>query len=75
MQAPNLISVVIVVTVIAALQALNEQLPQLNEPWVPFVVIAATAIIKMLQVYMQGDGGAVRAARRSVSFWGRVLRG
>lgn len=65
MQAPNVISVAAIVGIIALCEGLSETLPLLGEPWVPFAVIALGALVKGLQVYLQGQGAEVRAARVS----------
>lgn len=53
MQAPNVVSVAVIVGVIALCEGLAETLPVLGEPWVPFVVVALTAAVKGLQVILQ----------------------
>lgn len=53
MQAPNVISMAIIVAIIAGLEVLGTKLPTLQEPWVPVVVIVIAAIVKALQVYIQ----------------------
>ena len=63
MQAPNVISVAAIVGIIALCEGLAETLPILGEPWVPFAVIGLGAVVKGLQVYLQGQGAEVRAAR------------
>lgn len=65
MQAPNVVSVAVIVGIIALCEGLSEALPILGEPWVPFAVIALGALVKGLQVYLQGQGGATRAAHNS----------
>ena len=66
-QAPNVISVAAIVGIIALCEGLSTTLPILGEPWVPFAVIALGALVKGLQVYLQGAGGETRAARVSSS--------
>ena len=63
MQAPNVLSVAAIVGIIALCEGLAETLPILGEPWVPFAVIGLGAVVKGLQVYLQGQGAEVRAAR------------
>lgn len=65
MQAPNVISVAVIVGIIALCEGLSETLPLLGEPWVPIAVIALGALVKGLQVYLQGQGAETRAARVS----------
>ena len=65
MQAPNVVSVAAIVGIIALCEGLSETLPILGKPWVPFAVIALGALVKGLQVYLQGQGAEVRAARVS----------
>lgn len=65
MQAPNVVSVAVIVAIIALCEGLSETLPILGKPWVPFAVIALGALVKGLQVYLQGQGAEVRAARVS----------
>lgn len=53
MQAPNVVSVAVIVGIIALCQGLAEQLPVLGQPWVPFAVVALAAVVKALQVLLQ----------------------
>ena len=75
MQAPNVVSVAAIVGIIALCEGLSETLPILGQPWVPFAVIALGALVKGLQVYLQGQGAEVRAARVSSSPLRRWLVG
>jgi len=61
MQAPNVVSVGVIVGVIALCQGLAETLPVLGQPWVPFAVIALGALVKGLQVILQDRQPAIRA--------------
>ena len=67
MQAPNVVSIAVIVGIMALCEGLADTLPLLGEPWVPFAVIALGALVKGLQVYLQGQGAEVRAARVSSS--------
>ena len=66
-QAPNVVSIAVIVGIMALCEGLADTLPILGEPWVPFAVIALGALVKGLQVYLQGAGGETRAARVSSS--------
>lgn len=63
MNAPNVVSVAVIVGIIALCQGLSEQLPALGEPWVPFAVVALGALIKGLQVYLEAQRGTVTTMR------------
>lgn len=63
MQAPNVVSVGIIVAVIAGLEMLGTRLPALAEPWVPVVVIIIAAIVKALQVYLQQTPVTIAASK------------
>ena len=56
-QAPNVISVAVIVGAIALCQGLADTLPVLGQPWVPFAIVALGALVKGLQVYLQQQGG------------------
>ncbi len=60
MQAPNVLSVAIIVGVIALCEGLADTLPGLGKAWVPFAVVLLGALVKGLQVYLQ-DQRAVRS--------------
>lgn len=77
MQAPNVVSVAIIVAVIAGLEMLGTRLPALAEPWVPIAVIVIAAIVKGLQVYLQQQGGGPEQMTALVSDgpWHRWLVG
>ena len=60
MQAPNVVSIAVIVGIIALCQGLADTLPILGQPWVPFAVVALGALVKGLQVYLQQQGGTVR---------------
>lgn len=68
MQAPNVVSVAIIVAVIAGLEMIGTRLPALGEPWVPVVVILIAGIVKALQVYLQQQTTVVLRATTSRSF-------
>ena len=53
MRAPNVVSVAVVVALIALAQGLAEQLPILDEAWVPFAIVVLGALVKGLQVLLQ----------------------
>ena len=65
MQAPNVVSIAVIVGIMALCEGLADTLPILGEPWVPFAVIALGALVLGLKVYLQGAGGATRAAHVS----------
>ena len=74
---PNAVSVAVIVGIIALAQGLADTIPALGSPWVPFAVVALGALVKGLQVYLQGrKGGDVSTASRgSQSPIRRVLIG
>jgi len=52
MIAPNVLSIAIVVTVMALADGFAEYLPALDQPWVPFAVVALGALVKGLQIVL-----------------------
>lgn len=75
MQAPNVVSIAIIVAVIAGLEMLGTRLPALDELWVPVVVIVIAAIVKGLQVYLQQQITVALAASKPPPFLRRWLVG
>lgn len=65
MRAPNVVSIAVIVGIMALCEGLADTLPILGEPWVPFAIVALGALVTGLQVYLQGAGGATRAAHNS----------
>ena len=63
MRSPNVVSIAVLVGIMALCEGLADTLPILGEPWVPFAVIALGALVKGLQVYLQGQGAETRSAR------------
>ena len=77
MKLPNTVSVAVIVGLIALCQGLAETLPVLGAPWVPFAIVALGALVKGLQVYVEGakSNGEIRSAaeRKQSSLLRRTL--
>lgn len=52
MIAPNVLSIAIIVAIMALAEGFAEQLPALDQPWVPFAVVALGALVKGLQIVL-----------------------
>lgn len=63
MNAPNVVSVAVIVGIIALCQGLAETIPALGEPWVPVAVLLLSGIAKALQVYLEAQRGTVTTMR------------